>query len=241
MRVVAERNLQLPIHGAFEVCFLIPDGISGFSANRDFLSLLTAHNPDYWRWPLWMDSSIIDDKEMQPRVVKGAWEASVLLTDRAKWRFPALDFWRIDPVGKFYHRRGFIDDLNINGPYPEPNTLLDPDVQMAYVAEAFVVGQAFAKAMNYRKEPKLDFSFRWSGLKNRSLVSWLNPNRIFLQQLTASDDGVIADSFLPVDAAPSSIFQYVFEVTKPLFQAFDGHEFKSGYVESVVNRFLAKP
>ena len=126
------------------------------------------------------------------------------------------------------------------GPTPTPMTVLDPYIQMAYVAESLVIGQAFAKAMGYSKEAPLVFSFRWCRLAKRLLSSWLNPDRLFMQHLTAADDEKKSHVFLPINTAPSAIYQYVYEATKPLFRVFGGYEFPEDKVEQIVNQFLSR-
>lgn len=115
-----------------------------------------------------------------------------------------------------------------------------PALQLTFVAEALVVGQAFARAMGCAETGKLDFSFRWTRLRDRTLVSLLRPSRLLIYQRHSTDNDAVGGCFLPLDTASSAIFQYVQQATKPLFHRFDGLELPSNWVQRVVDEFLER-
>lgn len=243
----ASAGLELPKHGAFEVglALSIPNDKFEDGATRKFLNLLSGTNPNYWNgWPFWLNARTTNQPEVQPKPIEGQWQASLILLDPKKWTDPSIDFWTASPVGQFYHRRAFWEDQL--GPagvlrYPgEPLTILDAVLQIVFVAEALVVGQAFARAMGCDETAKLDFAFRWTRLSGRYLVSMLRPSRLFLDQPRATDDTATAGCFLPLDTAPTAIYQYVHETTRVLFNKFDGVDAPPKWVQQKVDEFIQR-
>lgn len=54
-------------------------------------------------------------------------------------------------------------------------TMLDSILPVVRVGEAIAVGLAFAKALNADEHTNLEFMFRWTGLMDRVLTSWVEP------------------------------------------------------------------
>jgi hypothetical protein len=75
--VAAALQDQLPPHGAWEVAAVAGDPVQGHTNNRKFLNLINSTNPSYTGWPLWINSSTLNDPNSHPRVIDGAWEAMV--------------------------------------------------------------------------------------------------------------------------------------------------------------------
>jgi len=237
----------LPSHGAFEVglSFAVPNEKFEEGTSRKFLNLLTSVNPNYWHgWPLWLNTTAVTHPEVKPKPIGELWVAALILLDPAKWTSPSIDFWTASSRGNFYHRRALWEDhLTPAGvmKFPsEPMRLLDAALQLTFVAEALVVGQAFARAMGCAETEKLDFSFRWTRLRGRALVSLLRPSRLFIDQPRSTDNDAIGGCFLPLDTASSAVFQYVQLATKPLFHRFDGLELPSNWVQQIVDEFLER-
>lgn len=237
----------LPKHGAFEVgiFFSVPTDKFEEGPSRKFLNLLTSVNPNYWNgWPLWLNATAVSHPDVKPKPVGDIWQASLILLEGARWTSPSIDFWTASSRGQFYQLRGLWEDhLTPTGvmKFPsDPLTLLDAVLQLNFVAEAFVVGQAFARAMGCPETEKLDFSFRWTNIHGRTLVSLLRPSRLFMDQYRSTDNEASGGCFLPLDTAQSAIFQYVQQATKVLFQRFDGLELPSTWIQQIVDEFLQK-
>lgn len=123
--------------------------------------------------------------------------------------------------------------------YPsQPLTVLDVVLQLVYVAEALFLGQSFARAMGCKETDTLDFTFRWTRLAGRTLVSLFRPTHLFLDQSRATDDVAVTSCFLPLEATPSALSQYVLEATRDLFLKFDGVNLSSDWVTQRVNEFI---
>jgi hypothetical protein len=236
----------LPQHGAFEVGlqFSVPHEFED-GPSRKFLNLLTSVNPNYWNgWPLWLNASTVAQSEVKPRPVGDHWQAALILEDSRKWMAPSIDFWTASSRGQFYHRRALWEDhLAPMGvmKYPsEPLTVLDAGLQLTFVAEALAVGQAFARTMGCPETEKLDFSFRWTHIRGRTLVSLVRPSRLFIDTHRSTDDAASGGCFLPLDTVSSATFQYVQQATKALFHRFDGLELPADWIQQIVDEFLER-
>ena len=243
----ATAQTPLPNHGAFEIgiSFTVPNEKFEEGPSRKFLNLLTSVNPNYWHgWPLWLNATAVTHPEVKPKPIGDHWVAALVLPDPAKWTSPSIDFWTASSRGSFYHRRALWEDhltpAGVMKFSAEPMMVLDAALHLTFVAEALVVGQAFARAMGCAETGKLDFSFRWTRLRDRTLVSLLRPSRLLLYQHHSTDNDAVGGCFLPLDTASSAIFQYVQQATKPLFHRFDGLELPSNWVQLVVDEFLER-
>lgn len=108
-------------------------------------------------------------------------------------------------------------------------------------AEAIGVGIAFAKAMKCETEKtQLTFKFKWTRLQGRELVSWANPNRDIWPGRTAYQDEVISSVQVPLDTPLSALSDFVFYVTEPLFQVFDGFTLSRPVVEDLTNKLIQR-
>lgn len=138
--VDAHLNLDIDLYGWWEVAFIIDGEGPSFTANQDFLNLISSSNPRLTGWPVWLDSRGFSNEMEHPHVINGVWEAIII----GRGVSPGIDFWRIDPDGKFYLRRSLEDDTESDG---EPKTQLDFELPIWRVTEALVAGMAFSKAM----------------------------------------------------------------------------------------------
>jgi len=120
--VEAERQIDLPEFGTWEVASAIVGEVPRHSANRDFLNLLDVNNPNYTGWPIWLNSRSFRDVGSHPRVYQGVWEAYIY-SHGGGW--DQFDFWKLDPAGRFYLLRAYQDDFGAGPRGPEPLTALD--------------------------------------------------------------------------------------------------------------------
>ena len=236
---VAERKVQLPSHGAWEVGLLfIGDDRPSHSANQAFLNLLSSSNPRYTGWPVWLDSRNFSDESARPQVFKGAWEA-LIVTLGSDWPryIRYIDFMRLDPKGRFYLRQAFYED--VRGQNLEPMKYLDFTLPIKRVAEAIAVGLAFAKAMRYDPEKiQLAFCFRWTELKGRNLVSWIEPTRHIWPGGPTYQDKVSVFVEVPLETPLSALGEHVNKAVKPLFEVFNGFELGEDVVEDLTRKTI---
>jgi hypothetical protein len=101
------RNDQI---GYVEIAFEIEGQTTAQHApNQSFLWELQGVRPDYSGWPPFV--FIPNSATEKPVVRDGGWEATVEL-DRSISGAWALDFWRIEPKGRFYTKRSLQDRLS---------------------------------------------------------------------------------------------------------------------------------
>jgi hypothetical protein len=237
--VVAERNLSFPPHGTWEVGLLLFGDVPPHQATKEFLNLLTASNPNYTGWPIWLDSREFGDRMARPYVFDGGWEA--LVVSMGTGLSDQLDFMRLDPRGRFYLLRGFQDDFSGSNRAPNPLTELDFGLPIIRTAETIAVGLSFAKAMGCVPEKcVLAFAFRWKGLHGRQLTSWAQPSRYISPGRHAYQDEVVVQVSVPLDVSMSALGEFVDEVVQPLYAVFDGFTLSKEIVDDLTNRLLQR-
>lgn len=239
--IVEERGVKLPPHGAWEVGLLLIGDIPSHSANKVFLNLLNTSNPHYTGWPVWLDSRDFPDKSERPYVFENTWESFIFIQG-GNW-YDSIDFMRLDPKGQFYLRQAFYEDMRDL----EPMKYLDFALPIKKVAEAIAVGIAFAKAMGCDpEETQLAFNFRWTGLKGRKLVPWIEPNYnsraigVAYQDIGAYQDEVPAFVKVPLETPLSALGEFVDQTIKPLFHVFNGSELRKDVVEDLTRKTIER-
>lgn len=232
--VLAERKLELPPHGSWEVALIISGAIPAFPPDTKFISLLDSSNPDYTGWPVWLISRGFNKKADRPYVFEKAWEAMIVALEMGH-----IDFMRLDPKGAFYLMRGLQEDLTPSPRAPKPLTGFDFSLPIIRVAEALAVGLSFAKGMECA-DTTLSFAFRWSGLKGRELISWVSPERHISSGRVAHQDEVTTFVNIAVDTPPSALAGYVQQAVAPLFQIFDGFELGAPIYEDLTKRLIER-
>jgi hypothetical protein len=171
-------------------------------------------------------------------VFDSGWEAYIL----SALMGVSLDFWRIEPSGRFYHLGAFEDDT----PYPEgrkpkPGTELDFFLQTSRTTEAISNVLSFAQSMGCNeKSTSLAFAFRWSGLKGRHLTSWASPDRHFYSRGPSQQDEITTKVVVPLETAQSGLALQVESAVAPVFSLFGGMKFDSSVIEGIVEQTLQR-
>lgn len=236
--IVQARNVELPPHGYWEASLVIVGDVPSFSANQEFLNLLDSCNPDLTGWPVWLISRGFNDKDSRPYVLEGVWEEALIRVGSG-WN-DHIDFMRFDPLGRFYIRRPFQDDIGGSDRAPAPMTALDFGLALLRVAETLAVGMAFAKGMGCSSEENsLQFCFRWSKLNRRSLSSWADFRRP-VSPREAYQDQVISHVALELDTPSSALADVVQQAIAPLFEVFDGFVLSAKVVEDLTNKLMTR-
>jgi hypothetical protein len=235
--VVKEQDAKLPEHGTWEVALMIGGTVPQHAANRDFLNLLDASNPDYTGWPVWLDSRAFNPA-FRPYVADGVWETFIASLDTDSKH---IDFMRFDPRGRFYLRRALQDDISHSSRSPTPLTALDFGLVTIRNGEAIAVGLAFAKAMGCNVDSTvLSFAFRWTRLKGRQLTSWANPARYISPSRDAYQDEVLSFIDIPLETPLSALGEYVHRATQPLFEIFDGFTLSKEVTDDLTRRLVER-
>ena len=237
--VVAERKLELPTIGYWDIGLRISGAMPEHFPNREFLNLINTSNPHLTGWPIWLNSLPFADNSAHPYLFDGRWEALIYSPPENRWgAWGHLDFMVLDPSGTFFLRRGFQDD--IGGSSDESRgKILDPLLQVLRTAEALVVGQAFAKALaGSNDQVALHFAFRWTGLKGRIFTIWSDPMWWVSGDGPAHQDEVHSKIDLPLAAGREAIIQQTHAALLPLSRIFGGYEIKEELVRKLVIRLL---
>jgi hypothetical protein len=237
--VVSERGLSFPPHGTWEVGLVLLGDVPAHQATKQFLNLLTASNPNYTGWPIWLDSREFGDRMARPYVLNGAWEALVVSLGTAL--SDQIDFMSLDPRGRFYLLRPLQDDISGSNRAPKPLTELDFGLPIIRTAEAIAVGLAFARAMGCMPEKcVLALAFRWKGLRGRQLTAWAQPGRYISPGRSAYQDEVTVQVNVPLDVSASALGEFVNQVVQPLYAVFDGFALSKEVVEDMTNRLIQR-
>lgn len=232
---VAERRLTLPRTGFWEVAMIIRGPVPEQS-RPTFMQLVGVTNPEYSGWPIWLDSSYFAEPADRPRVFERGWEALVALPNGRH-----TDFVQFDPQGQFYHLRALFDDLSLTNHSPDPGTALDIALPIMDSTEAIAVGIAFAKAMDCAEDDcTLEFAFRWTGLKDRELTSWLYLERYISPGRKAFQDQITLTQSVPLSTPLSAIGGIVAAMLAPLYELFNGFSLGSQVFEDLAGQLLAR-
>ena len=233
----AERNNPLSTVGTREIGAVLDGDVPSFSADEDFLNRLLLTMPHHTGWPPWVDSRN-GPENTRPYVFENGWEAYIL----TELMGVSLDFWRIEPSGRFYHLRAFEDDT----PYPEgrkpkANSELDFFLQVSRTAESMSNVLSFARSMGCNEQSNsLAFAFRWCGLKGRHLTSWANPDRSFYSCDASQQNEITTTVTVPLETALSGLAPLVERAVAPVFSLFGGMKFESRVIEGIVEQTLQR-
>lgn len=69
--VLADKKIDLPETGYWEVALIVQGDVPKHIANIDFLNLIDVSNPRYSGWPVWLDSRSFREKTSKPFVFNG--------------------------------------------------------------------------------------------------------------------------------------------------------------------------
>ena len=224
--------------GFVEIAIVIEgETVSIYKATQSFLTRLQQHRKDFSGWPPFVYIHNPKSKEWAPKVINDTWEANIFAPPFGMGA-STIDFWRIDPAGRFYTKRALQDDMNTTG--IEPLVYLDPFLHIRRIAEAIATGLSFANAMDYDIEhSNVAFAFRWTQMSGRSLVAWANPQRMLRSTPECSEDEIVETVLVPLNTSPSAIWQYVEAVGESLLRSFGGYDrFSNDVFESIVNETL---
>ncbi|TDY48115.1 hypothetical protein BX592_11149 [Paraburkholderia rhizosphaerae] len=234
---VTKEQGSLPKHGSWEVALIIDGQFPPQTGLDEFANLLSASNPSLSGWPVWLNSRTFQDADKRPYVFDSAWETLIVALDPNT--FTHVDFMRVHPNGSFYSYRALDDDISSGTRAPTPGTALDIVLPITRVGETIAVGLSFARALQADEQTNLQFLFRWTGLKDRVLMSWVEPGR-HVNPRTSRQDVVTSTLTVPLDTAPSTIVEYVKAAIQPLYQVFDGFTMPDSVVEGLIQRMLAR-
>jgi hypothetical protein len=235
-QVAQERRGGLPKLGGWEFAAIVRGAPPSKGANLDLLNGLLSSNPNLTGWPIFVDSRRFGNESGRPyHTADEAWEAFIDTTDSD---FGAgIDFWRLTSRAEYYHYRTYQDDSRA----PHKGAEFDFGLPVMRVAEALLVGQAFARALGVDEDASsVLFLFRWRQLRDRVLSSWAQPNRLLSPGRRAYKDTAESLVEVPVAMPATAIAATVQAATAPLFEAFDEFALAPTVIESIVRELLAR-
>jgi hypothetical protein len=232
---------DLPPHGLWEAACIITGHDLDYPASESFLDQLFLNQPHYTGWPMWLDSRRFEDKISQPYTYERGWE-SILIRLRQTFFNNHVDFWRIEPRGRFYQCRAIEDDISGGSRSQRVASLksLDFAIVIARVTEAVGVCLQYAKGLGCpASKTLLKFAFRWSGLRGRELTSWAEPGRSLFPSREAVQDELTTFVDVPLATESAEIPHYTMKVTRELFEVF-GKEFKQPIIDDIGGKILSR-
>lgn len=237
-QIVSDRQVSLPPHGSWEISFVLNGEFARKNLDEQFLDMLQVNNPRLTGWPMWVDSRSFSDPEDRPFTFQGAWEA-LIINLGASDLFHGIDFWRIQPDGRFYQYRALEDDIRAHSRKPSPLKGFEFSIPIFRMAEAIAVGIAFAKALECSgPDCGITMISRWKSLKGRELVSWVDFFRNINEGRISREDEVISTITIPIDTPKSRIHNLVAQSLKPLYSAFNGFSLGDRIIEEIADKAL---
>src|SRR5438552_5392945 len=198
------------LYGLREVSCVV-SGVSLSLPIKGLLDRLFIRQPRLTGWPPWIDSRSFMDASAWPYVKDGGWEA-LIRNLSTNWAIGEVDFWRIEPNGRFYAARTYEDDTSRTRLTAgcKSGKVLDFPMVIVRAAEQIVVARAFVNAM--QADPAkavLNFAFRWTGLGGRSLESWTEPMRSLINKVNAVDTVANGRVSMRLDTPDSALSEIV--------------------------------
>jgi hypothetical protein len=227
-----------PFHGFREVAAVVT-GVSIDLPLKNLLDNIFVHQPRMTGWPPWLDTRSSSREAIRPYVKERGWEA-LIYNGRPYWSVGELDFWRIEPTGRFYAARTHEDDTSrmLLEREVKPGTLFDFLLLISRTAELIGTVTAFVDALGINREKaSVEFAFRWTGLKGRKICSWIDRGRELYSFVTAEDDDVVSSATVAQETPNNVIWEVVKKVTQPVFDVF-GAGVGDPIFEDIVNRTL---
>jgi hypothetical protein len=227
-----------PFHGFREVASVVT-GVTVNFPLKNLLDTIFVHQPRMTGWPPWLDTRSSSHEASRPYVKDRSWEA-LIYNGRPLWSVGELDFWRIEPSGRFYAARTHEDDTSktLLERGVKPGTIFDFLLLISRTAEVIGTVKAFVDGLGINREKaSLEFAFRWTGLKGRKICCWVEPGRELYYSVTAEDDEVVSFATIAQETPNNVIWEVVKNVTQPVFDVF-GAGVGDPVFEDIVNRTL---
>ena len=229
---LAELNDALTMRVALVLDPARPDELP----TSEFMNKVSASNPQYTGWPVWLDSRTFVKREDRPIVSEGVWKALIVQLEGAWHRH--FEFLCFDPKGEFYLQRVMQEDLSEKVPR---GAVMDVMLMIYRVAEVLAVGVNMSRNLGWDPEANAGFAFRWTGLSDRELKSWANPT-FPIGPLGYQSHSADAESFvrIPLEIPHSALAPHVEMAVGPLFTSFDGYAPSSELIETCVRKMIER-
>lgn len=204
---------------------------------NEFMSRVQAANPQYTGWPAWLDARGFYKSQDRARVEGDAWVALIHGGDVGSRE--RLEYMFYDPKGEFFVRRLMQDDT---ADEVSPGAALDPVLMLYRVTEFIAAGIAVLRGAGWSEEERAGFSFAWTGLAGRRIVSWANP----MQSLSigaayeSMTPGAVSYVEVGLDTPHHALAPAVEKAVAPLFAAFNGYQPPTSLIEESVRALVER-
>lgn len=146
------------------------------------------------------------------------------------------DFWRVEPSGRAYLRRGYQEDSDTQ----DPGLIFDLTLPIWRAAELLRHAARLATALD-RSEAALSLHLRYTGLQGRELVAWASPRR---RSLVPGSRRAVTDQVQTALTTNASwvdrdLDQLVHMLLVPLYKRFDGFDLDPALTREEVAAFLS--
>lgn len=225
-----EANTDAPMAWATREAGIVVVGeVSPHDANERFLNELLMRKPRHSGWTPWLAVHHPDDQPMWPNIVRGGWEAFMHMGAGAMFG-PKMDFWRLEPDGRFYCLRVLETELHRRGEMRE----VDFTLEISCVAEIMSIASSFAQSLGCDEAAtQLAFAFRWTGVANHWLTA-SGDRRHFCSRAPALENEVMVYTEFPLEVPNTALTPWVERVVRPLFALFGGTEIATRTIDEIV-------
>jgi hypothetical protein len=225
--------------GTWCVAYVIK-GIKPFTSLAEFREVLNNVRGHESGWPPWWVPNRPEIASYSYNGLVECWlkdlRGDIFGNDRTdNFRFTGhSDFWQASPKGMMFLLRGYQEDSARD---IEPGTIVDLILPIWRIGECLLHAERLAKAMKANEAPTIAFRCMWTGLANRTLVSWANPRRPFFGPRGPSkQDSVTSERIIPSDQISETLPELVKALTRPLYEAFDFYDVAANVVrEELLN------
>lgn len=223
--------------GKWEVAAVISTATSNWIANRTFLNLLKRELPDYGFSKIWSLEGVNGFDYIRPRVYSNRWE-NVAINDNEETKLRCEYFNIFDPKGKFYHLRSLDDDLYFDRETKSSGQCFDVHLPIVQCIQSIKTILKIAKNFELQEKDYIEISFRWRGLSNRELASWLLKESYFNLEYKAYQDGITITIFVNPNTELAKLHPKIHYLLLPVYRLFEGFEIDTERVNSAVQYCL---
>lgn len=241
-QIIGERGTNFPVElGTSEASVVIEGDFASPDLTDQLLWRLESSTPRHTGWPPFAVTAKRYSTPAGPHVLEDGWQELLA----AESGLEPVDFWRIEPRGRFYCVQTLMDDVEYGSPRPKPYTTIDFKLQIRYTTEVLSAAFSFAKVFGCApEETKLAFAVRWRNLKGRTLSSWADLGHVFpvrgflAPRGPAHQNEKTTSALIPLDTPLTALTPHVEELVQPLFALFDGLRLQTEDVEAIVQATL---
>lgn len=225
--------------GTWEVASVIRNTNNDLRANRKFLRETKSILNSFGFSHIWSFESAKKCSYEEPWVYSNRWENFAVNNDESTKNRQEY-FNLFDPSGRFYHIRSSDDDVFFDSKSNGPNECFDIHLPVVHSLQAISAILKLSEMFTVDEDDRIDMVFRWGGLRNRTLSSWLCSESFFcLNGKSYQDEIEVKFSITKVDRL-SELYPLVLSRLQPLYNLFEGFELDSERFDSALEYFESR-